>query len=129
MTISPDLVSPEMIDQALQKVGLTALRHRHPFSLSGGEKQRLQIATAMVSQNEVILFDEPTSGLDFHSMNSVSELIRLLAADHGIVIISHDYEFIRKTANRIVHLEDGQILSDFVISSDTTYKSKPFFIK
>lgn len=127
LSICPHPVSREQIHQALDRVGLLPLRHRHPFNLSGGEKQRLQIAAATVSQNKVIIFDEPTSGLDYYSMHAVSDLISELADRCCLLIISHDYEFIRKTANRIIYLADGQIQADFVLTAETTSQVAAIF--
>lgn len=127
LSICPHPVSKEDIHSALQKVGLLELRHRHPFALSGGEKQRLQIATAMVSQNELLVFDEPTSGLDFYSMHAVSELILSLAANKAVLVISHDYEFIRKTAHRIVYLDDGKVKDDFTLTENTIGQIESIF--
>lgn len=127
LSICPHPVSKEEIHSALEKVGLLALRYRHPFALSGGEKQRLQIATAMVSQNELLVFDEPTSGLDFYSMHAVSDLILSLAETKAVLVISHDYEFIRKTAHRIVYLADGCVKDDFILTESTASQIETIF--
>ncbi len=127
--IAPIAVSDEQAEEALTAVNLTALRHQHPFALSGGEKQRLQIATAYVSQAELIIFDEPTSGLDFISMERVAALIRKLAKRQAILVISHDYEFIRKTACRVAYLADGRIEQDFVLNEENVSKLNHIFQK
>lgn len=127
LTICPHPVTKEQIDAALKQVDLLEFRHRHPFALSGGQKQRLQIATAMVSQKELFVFDEPTSGLDFYSMHAVSDLILNLAKEHCIVVISHDYEFIRKTANRILYLASGSIAEDFIVTHENISKIQTIF--
>lgn len=88
--ISPQKVSDEEVQEALSMVGLQKLSKSHPFNLSGGEKQRLQVATAYVSPAEVLVFDEPTSGLDLESMEKVSRLILNLSKEKGILVISHD---------------------------------------
>lgn len=115
LRITPKKISDKMIVDVLGMVGLEGLRRRHPFNLSGGEKQRLQIATSYMSLAEVVVFDEPTSGLDLQSMEKVATLISDLAKERGVIIISHDYEFIRKVAGRIVFLEDGRIQKDFKV--------------
>lgn len=127
LRITPRKVSEEMIDEVLSMVDLSPLRKRHPFDLSGGEKQRLQIATSYVSPAKVIVFDEPTSGLDLQSMERVTELIRKLSKDHGILVISHDHEFIRRVAGRIVFLEDGRIKKDLTAGEDLASKVQKIF--
>lgn len=125
--ISPQKVSPEQVEEALTMVGLQKLSKSHPFNLSGGEKQRLQVATAYVSPAEVLVFDEPTSGLDLESMERVSRLILNLSKEKGILVISHDYEFIRRIAGRIVYLEDGKIKKDFKVQASSVLEIEKIF--
>lgn len=101
------------IENALNKVDLLHLQNKHPHELSGGEKQRLQIAISLITNFELIVFDEPTSGLDCENMNRVIEHIEKLKEKAAILIISHDYEFIRKTADRVLYLKNGIIEKDF----------------
>ena len=117
------------IKENLDYLGLLPYRHKHPFSLSGGQKQRLQIAMAMLCDRDLIVFDEPTSGLDVYSMKSVSEEILKLKDKAGILVISHDYEFIRHIANRIVFLEDGTITEDFKLDESTLSRLNHIFTK
>ena len=100
--------------EALDSLGLYKLKDSHPHSLSGGEKQRLQMAISKVSSNQVIIFDEPTSGLDKNSMQKVVALIDEMKQNHTIIIISHDYEFIRNVSDRIVYLADKGIKESFI---------------
>ena len=101
--------------EALDSLGLYELKDAHPHSLSGGEKQRLQMAISKVSSNQVIIFDEPTSGLDKNSMQKVVALIEEMKQNHTIIIISHDYEFIRNVSDRIVYLADKGIKESFYL--------------
>lgn len=101
------------IEEALKKVDLLDFKDKHPHELSGGQKQRLQIAISFVTDFKIIVFDEPTSGLDSHNMNNVIKHINELRQNASILIISHDYEFIRKVADRILYLKDGIIQDDF----------------
>lgn len=125
--ISPQKVSDEEVQEALSMVGLQKLSKSHPFNLSGGEKQRLQVATAYVSPAEVLVFDEPTSGLDLESMEKVSRLILNLSKEKGILVISHDYEFIRRIAGRIVYLENGKIKKDFKVEESSVFEIEKIF--
>ena len=103
------------IDHCLEYLGLSKYKYKHPFDLSGGQKQRLQIGMAMLCDRDLIIFDEPTSGLDVYSMLNVSKEINRLRDKAGVLVISHDYEFIRHIANRIVYLKDGVIEKDFIL--------------
>ena len=107
------------INETLEYLGLAEYKDAHPFELSGGQKQRLQIGMAMLCDRELIIFDEPTSGLDVASMQKVSKEVISLRQNAGVLVISHDYEFIRHVADRIIFLNDGKIEKDFVLSSQT----------
>lgn len=103
---------------ALRRLNLDRKKDRHPQLLSGGEKQRLQMAIGLVSDNRVMILDEPTSGLDQSSMERVIEMIETLKKGRSILVISHDYEFIRKCADRIVYIRDAKVGADFYLSED-----------
>jgi energy-coupling factor transport system ATP-binding protein len=111
----------EGIKRYLEHFGLYEYRHTHPFDLSGGQKQRLQIAMAMLCDKEVIIFDEPTSGLDVSSMHKVSGEITGLCRNAAIVVISHDYEFIRHVGDRIVYMKNGSIAEDFRLNKENLF--------
>lgn len=102
-------------EEALELLRLSHLKENHPQMMSGGEKQRLQMAISFVSEDDVILLDEPTSGLDKASMKKVVDMIELLKEKKTILVISHDYEFIRYTADRILYLKEGRIEKDFYL--------------
>ncbi|MDO5718585.1 MAG: ABC transporter ATP-binding protein [Tissierellia bacterium] len=98
----------ENLDKArkiAEKLDLLEYLEAHPLSLSGGQKQRVVIASAIMDNKGIIIFDEPTSGLDFDSMNNVSKLIKSIAQDKIIFVISHDIEFINKICTRIFFLQ------------------------
>ncbi len=120
---------PKKIQDITEYLGLGPYRYKHPFDLSGGQKQRLQIGMAMLCERNFIIFDEPTSGLDVYSMQRVSEEIKKLKKDAGILVISHDYEFIRHIADRIIFLEDGYVKDDFKLNADNVGRLNNIFIK
>ncbi len=93
------------IDAVLNLFGLAGLSRRHPQSLSGGEKQRLVIACAMIRQPDILILDEPTSGLDGKNLQLISDAIRR-AANHGtcVLLISHDLELISRCCDSALHL-------------------------
>ena len=121
--------SPEEIDECLEYLGLAAYKDAHPFALSGGQKQRLQIGMAMLCERDLIIFDEPTSGLDVISMEKVSSEIIKLRKNAAVFVISHDYEFIRHVADRIIYLDEGKIQKDFELNSETLKELNNIFNK
>ncbi|SEQ38160.1 energy-coupling factor transport system ATP-binding protein [Treponema bryantii] len=121
--------APQEIDECLEYLGLGKFKDSHPFELSGGQKQRLQIGMAMLCDRDLIIFDEPTSGLDVSSMEKVSNEIIKLREKSSVLVISHDYEFIRHVADRIIFLEDGKIQKDFVLDASTVGELNQIFNK
>lgn len=117
------------IDEITDYLGLGPYRSKHPFDLSGGQKQRLQIGMAMLCDRNIIIFDEPTSGLDVYSMQRVSKEIKKLKDNAGILVISHDYEFIRHIADRIIFLDEGRIKEDFILKEDTLFRLNDIYKK
>lgn len=108
----------EEIDQIIKMLHLESLLFRHPQTLSGGEKQRVAIASAVLSGKKIIIFDEPTSGLDLQHMEEVAATIRWLKERSILVlIISHDKEFLSQTCQRIVHFDQGEIIDDYFVEN------------
>jgi energy-coupling factor transport system ATP-binding protein len=97
---------------ALEAVGLRGFEHRDPMSLSGGEKQRLAIASVLALRPSVIVLDEPTTDLDPEGRAEVFELIaRLRAQGLSLIVIEHESEELR-AADRILVLREGEIAAD-----------------
>lgn len=104
---------PERFEEICLRFGLTKLLERHPHTLSGGEKQRVVIASAILSGKKILLFDEPTSGLDYRNMMEVSALLKELAQEGLLIlVISHDEEFLAQTCHRVLRFEQGEICSE-----------------
>lgn len=102
-----DILAAERI---LDSLNLLDKKELHPLSLSGGEKQRVAIGSAVASGKEIILFDEPTSGLDYkHMLEVVGSLERLKKAGKTLFVISHDPELIYKACDYIVFMENGKV--------------------
>ncbi len=94
---------------ALRAVNLEGYENRTPYSLSGGEKQRLAIACVLAMRPKYLILDEPTTGLDARSSESVVKTIRKLHSEgHGILVITHDMELVLELAERVVLLHDGR---------------------
>lgn len=119
LEIGNEGIDAEDKDKVLAELEILKYRDTHPFDLSGGEKQRLQIAMATLSEAKILIFDEPTSGLDIKSMNRVVGEVTKLAKEKAVIIISHDYEFIRKVSDRIVYLKEGSVQKDFILCEET----------
>ncbi|MCR5213410.1 MAG: ABC transporter ATP-binding protein [Eubacterium sp.] len=120
---------PREIDECIEYLGLGPYKNKHPFDLSGGQKQRLQICMSLLCDRSLIIFDEPTSGLDIYSMHSVADKIKELKSKAGILVISHDYEFIRHVADRIIYLNEGSIEKNFRLDKNTLSDLNNIFIK
>ena len=103
------------------------LLKKNPYELSGGEKQRVAIASAIASGKEFLIFDEPTSGLDLKNMMKVSEnLVYLQKLGVTSFIITHDFELIMEVCSHILHMEDGKIIDNYKINEE---KLENFFLK
>ncbi|WP_099211128.1 energy-coupling factor ABC transporter ATP-binding protein [Thermococcus henrietii] len=99
----------ERVRWALEAVGLEGFEERTPYSLSGGEKQRLAIACVLAMRPKYLILDEPTTGLDWKAERSVVETIKSLREDgHGILLITHDMDLVLELAERVVLLENGK---------------------
>ncbi len=129
LTIGRSKAEEREIVKVLKALNLYHMKERHPFDLSGGEKQRLQICMALLSKSSLIIFDEPTSGLDVKSMKLVSEEIEKIRKSTSVLIISHDYEFIRRVANRIVYIKEGTVDKDFELGEETIQQLNRIFME
>lgn len=98
--------------EALDKVGLKNQYHKKPSQLSGGQMQRVAIARALVNNPDILLADEPTGALDTDTSIQVMNLLKEVAKDRLVVMVTHNPELASKYATRIVNLKDGNIISD-----------------
>ena len=98
--------------EALQKVGLGFFNHTAPTEMSGGQMQRVAIARALVNNPDILLADEPTGALDSETSIQVMELLKEVAKDRLVVMVTHNPELAHQYATRIVQLKDGVIRSD-----------------
>lgn len=115
--IAEDLVR-DRVKRVAAQLKLEPLLDRSIFSLSGGEKQRVAVASAIASGRPLILFDEPTSGLDLFHMRQVANVVNQVAnAGRTALVVTHDPEFILRCCNYVLHLENGQILESYSIEN------------
>lgn len=98
--------------EALDKVGLADHIHKKPNQMSGGQMQRVAIARALVNNPDILLADEPTGALDSETSLQIMELLREIAEDKLVIMVTHNPELAEKYSTRIVNLLDGEIVKD-----------------
>jgi ABC-type lipoprotein export system ATPase subunit len=102
------------VDEALEMVGLGGYQKRYPSELSGGEQQRVAIARALVKKPHIILADEPTGNLDHQTATVIIGILKELAKNCLILIVSHNRDDAYLHADRIIELSRGRIIADYV---------------
>lgn len=98
--------------EVLERVGLKDHIHKKPNQLSGGQMQRVAIARALANDPDIILADEPTGALDTQTSEQIMELIKEIAKDKLVVMVTHNPDLAERYADRIVEFRDGQVISD-----------------
>ena len=98
--------------KALEEVGLGDQCHKRPNQMSGGQMQRVAIARALVNDPDILLADEPTGALDSETSIQVMELLKQVAKNRLVVMVTHNPELAERYSTRIVKLRDGKIISD-----------------
>ncbi len=98
--------------KALEDVGLGNQLHKRPNQMSGGQMQRVAIARALVNNPDILLADEPTGALDSDTSVQIMDLLREVAKDRLVVMVTHNPELAEEYANRIVRVRDGKIIGD-----------------
>jgi lipoprotein-releasing system ATP-binding protein len=105
----------EIEEKAFEKLnilGVKDLAHKKAYKISGGEKQRVSIARALINEPKIIMGDEPTGNLDSKNADNVFNILRRLSTDldMAMLIVTHDEDFAKKT-DRIIEMEDGKIIN------------------
>ena len=114
-------VTPEFEAKAealLKRMDMWDCRDRHPFSLSGGQMQRLALMTAYLSDKPLVVLDEPTAGQDAESLARCAALIRDMRKEKTVLIITHDLELIAAACDRCIGLSDGRAEAEFPVQSE-----------
>ena len=114
--------------EALEKVGLGEHVNKRPSQLSGGQMQRVAIARALINDPEIVLADEPTGALDSTTSVQVMDLLKDVARDRLVIMVTHNPELAYQYATRIVNLADGKITDDsdpFDVAKATRREAKP----
>ena len=106
------------MERMLKLSGLWEIRNRHPFTLSGGQMQKLVLLLAYFSKKPVVVLDEPTAGLDGRSLTTCIKIINEMRKDKIVLIITHDIELIAGACTSCVWLENGRMQDSFIFDSD-----------
>lgn len=109
--------------EALEKVGLGDQLNKKPNQMSGGQMQRVAIARALVNEPDILLADEPTGALDSETSLQIMELLKEIAKDKLIIMVTHNPELVEKYSTRIIRLLDGEIIDD-TLPYDGTEETK-----
>ena len=102
----------ERVQNCLETVGLTQRADIMAGSLSHGEKQWLEIGMILMMEPEAILLDEPAAGMTDHETEQMGELLHRIAAQHSILVVEHDMEFVRRFAHRVTVMHEGKIICE-----------------
>ena len=141
LTISPMMLKKVPKEEAeakalalLGRVGLADRADAYPSQLSGGQKQRVAIVRALCMEPDVMLFDEPTSALDPEMVGEVLDVMKELANEGmTMVVVTHEMNFAREVANRVIFLDDGLVAEDGtpeeIFGSPKTERLKTFLSK
>jgi len=118
----------------LERVGLSVKADAYPAQLSGGQQQRVAIARALAMKPALMLFDEPTSALDPEMIGEVLEVMKELAREGmTMIVVTHEMGFAREVADRVVMMDDGQIIEEgtpeHFFTAPTQERTKAFLSK
>lgn len=106
----------DKVTAIIEKVGLTEFANTKVSKLSGGQKQRVAIARALAKETPIIVADEPTGNLDSKSAMGIVQLLKDVAEDHLVIVVTHNYDQFEDCASRRIKLSDGRIIEDEVIT-------------
>ena len=98
-------------EEALKKVGLKDHIYKRPNQLSGGQMQRVAIARALVNDPDIVLADEPTGALDSKTSEQIMNLLKEVAKDRLVIMVTHNKELAEEYSTRIIELKDGKVVS------------------
>lgn len=109
--------------EVLKKVGLEEHTHKKPNQLSGGQMQRVAIARALVNNPDIILADEPTGALDTSTSEQIMALIKEIASEKLVIVVTHNAELAEKYATRVIKFRDGSVIDDTCPYDDSNKKT------
>lgn len=106
------MVNDQMVNDLIDRVGLTPEKHKHIRELSKGYRQRVGLAQALLGDPELLILDEPTTGLDPNQLVEIRALIRSLGKDRTVILSTHIMQEVREMCDRVVILDHGEIRAD-----------------
>ncbi len=115
--------------ELLKRVGLSEHSHKKPNQLSGGQMQRVAIARALANDPDIILADEPTGALDSKTSKQIMNLIKEIAKEKLVIMVTHNPELANEYATRIAYMKDGEVISDSNPINKSDKEEKGFSIK
>lgn len=121
--------SKEEITEKLKKIGLEDVLFAYPFELSGGQQQRVAIVRASLTHSNIILADEPTGALDDDAAIDVMNLLKEEAKNKLVVVVSHNKNLVKKYADQMLEIKDGEIVSNEIINSFNKKEENEIFRK
>ena len=114
----------EQILDLLDKMGVGHLKNRMVNELSGGQKQRVAIARALIKNPKIILADEPTGALDSETSDEIIKILKRLALDRLVIVVTHNKELAYEHGDRIIEIRDGFVLKDLLRKNHTEVKDE-----
>jgi urea transport system ATP-binding protein len=102
----------EYIDETLDVTGLSGVRNAPAGMLSHGQKQWLEIGMLLMQQSDLLLVDEPVAGMTPQETERTAKLLHSLAAEHSLIVVEHDMDFVRSIARRVTVLHEGRVLAE-----------------
>lgn len=102
----------EIVEQLIERVGLTAEAHKRVGQLSKGYKQRVGLAQAMIGNPELLILDEPTTGLDPNQLEDIRALIREIGKDRTVILSTHILQEVKQMCSRVIIIDHGEIKVD-----------------
>lgn len=115
--------------KVLEQVGLKEHMHKRPNQLSGGQMQRVAIARALANDPDIVLADEPTGALDSKTSVQIMELIKEIAKDKLVIMVTHNPELAKNYATRVIEMRDGEVISDSNPIKEKENNDKEYKIK
>ena len=115
--------------EALEKVGLGDQLHKRPNKMSGGQMQRVAIARAIVNNPDIIMADEPTGALDTETSIQVMDILKEIAKDRLVIMVTHNPELAEKYSTRIIRMLDGKLIDDSNPLSEEEIRQENEFVK
>ncbi|TQK71130.1 urea ABC transporter ATP-binding protein UrtD [Nocardioides sp. SLBN-35] len=112
--------TPSYVEEALETIGLTALRDRPAGVLAHGQKQWLEIGMLLVQDARVMLLDEPVAGMSAEEREQTGDLLRRIGGERTIVVIEHDMEFVRSYADVVTVMHAGKVLAEGTVAEIQT---------